>query len=337
VLHDDYKYKCKHGEAPKMNRNTLKNIFLATTALVALSVSPGLANNITFDQVDAVGISNLNLEQAPSGLGNVLNVDVTGDITSINFEQSEGLLSTSSGNIANIDFYMNSTATTFDGSVGATREDSWKTFNATQGGDNNELTFTLGTSSDATYYSSVDVNVEVTGDNNDLTYAITNGLAEDSLQIDGTVNGDNNIVFATLGAAGDIIFNYDIQGNNNEYTSTIAGPASGGRTVDVDIDGNFNEWNVTANSSGGILDVASTGDYVTGTHTQNGAGAELQMDINKLGADALAVTTTQTGAAYADVTINAANGGAFTLTQTGASYYAGTLYIAAGGAVTITQ
>lgn len=320
-----------------MNKNNLKNNFLATTALIMLSVSPSLANNITFDQVDAVGISNLNLEQAPSGVGNILNVDVTGDITSINIEQSEGLLSTSSGNIANIDFYMNSTATTFDGSVGATREDSWKTFNATQGGDNNELTFTLGTSSDATYYGSVDVNVEVTGDNNDLTYTITNGLAEDSLQIDGTVNGDNNIVFATLGAAGDIIFNYDIQGNNNEYTSTIAGPASGGRTVDVDIDGNFNEWNVTANSSGGILDVESTGDYVTGTHTQNGAGAELQMDINKLGADALAVTTTQTGAAYADVTINAANGGAFTLTQTGAAYYVGTLYMSAGGAATITQ
>jgi hypothetical protein len=320
-----------------MKNNKLKNIFLATTALLALSVSPSLANNITFDQVDAIGISNLNLEQAPSGVGNILNVDVTGDITSINFEQSEGLLSTSSGNIANVNLYMNDTITEFDSAVGASREDNWKTFNTTQGGDDNELTFTLGTSSGTTQYGSVDINIGVTGDDNDLTYVVTNGLAEDSLQIDGTVVGDNNIVFATLGAAGDIIFNYDIQGDNNEYTSTIAGPASGGRTVDVTIEGSFNEWNVTANSSGGILKVASTGDYVTGTHTQNGAGAELQMGINKLGADALAITTTQTGAAYADVTINAANGGAFTLTQTGAAYYAGTVYMSAGGAVTITQ
>jgi hypothetical protein len=227
----------------------LKNIILTTTAIITLSATSVFANEINFEQNDTVGLSTLNVEQSGGGTGNIINVNTSGDVTSV-----------------------------------------------------------------------------------------ANGLVDESLQIGGNVNGDDNIVKATIGAADDIAFNYDIIGDDNSYTSTIAGPASGGRTVDVSLTGDSNVWTVTANASAGILNVDSTGDSVTGTHTQTGASSELVMDINKSGAAAFAVTTTQTGAASADVTINADGGGAFTLTQTGAlASYTGTLNISAGGAVTITQ
>jgi hypothetical protein len=316
----------------------MKNIILTTTAIVTLSATSAFANEITFNQRDTVGVSNLAFEQASSGSANQIDLGISGGMTSVVIQQSGGEEgNTSSGNTANVELYMNSDVTQFDSSDDATRDDGWKTFSATFDGDGNSFDFNLGTASDATQFADVDIDIAVTGDSNDLTHNVTNGLAGDSLQIGGTVNGDSNIVLATLGAAGDIAFNYDIQGDSNTYTSTIAGPASGGRTVDIALTGDSNVWTVTANASGGVMNVASIGSNVTGTHTQNGTGSELQMDINKSGSAAFAVTTTQTGPAYADVTVNAADGGAFTLTQTGAASYIGAINLGAGGAATITQ
>lgn len=316
----------------------MKKIILATTAIVALSVTTASANEINFNQRDTTGISNLAFEQASAGTGNQINLGTSGAMTSVVIKQSSGEEgNTSSGNVANVELYMNSDATQFDGSEDATRSEGWKTFNAAFSGDGNFLDFNLGTSADATQFGDVDVNLEVTGDDNAVTHNVTNGLSGDSLKIDGRVMGDNNYVLATLGAAGDINFNYNIEGDNNSYTSTIAGPSTGGRSVDIDLTGNSNVWTVTANASGGVMNVASVGNNVTGTHTQNGAGAELQMAVNKTGSAAFAVTTTQTGGAYANVTVNAADGGAFTLTQTGAAVYNGAINLASGGAATITQ
>jgi hypothetical protein len=322
-----------------MEESHMKNVILATTAIITLSATSVFANEISFVQNDTVGLSNINFEQAGSGIGNVINLITSGDVTSVSIVQSDGgEVSESSGNVANVTLLMNSTVTQFDGSDGATREDGWKTFNATLAGDDNVLSFVLGATADAAKFGDVDVDIEVTGDDNDLSHTVANGLAADSLQFSGTVDGDSNYVLATIGAAGSIEYNYDIIGDNNSYTSTIAGPASGGRTVDVSLTGDSNVWTVTANAAAGILNVNSTGDSVTGTHTQTGASSELLMDINKSGSAAFAVTTTQTGAASANVTINADGGGAFTLTQTGAlASYTGTLNISAGGAVTITQ
>jgi hypothetical protein len=317
----------------------LKNIILTTAAIITLSATSVFANEITFKQRNTDNVSNLAFEQASSGSANEIDLGISGGMTSVIIEQSGGEEgNTSSGNIGNVELYMNSHASQFDGFDGATREDGWKTFSATYDGDGNSFDFNLGTASDATQFADVDIDIAATGHINDLTHNVANGLDGDSLQIGGTVNGDSNIVLATLGAAGDIAFNYDIQGDSNTYTSTIAGPASGGRTVDIALTGESNVWTVTANASGGIMNVASYGSNVTGAHTQNGTGSELQMDINKSGSAAFAVTTTQTGPAYADVTVNAADGGAFRLTQTGsAASFIGAINLGAGGAATITQ
>jgi hypothetical protein len=317
----------------------LKNIILTTAAIITLSATSAFANEITFKQRNTDNVSNLAFEQASSGSANEIDLGISGGMTSVIIEQSGGEEgNTSSGNIGNVELYMNSHASQFDGFDGATREDGWKTFSATYDGDGNSFDFNLGTASDATQFGDVDVDIAATGHINDLTHNVANGLDGDSLQISGTVNGDSNIVLATLGAAGDIVFNYDIQGDSNTYISTIAGPASGGRTVDIALTGESNMWTVTANASDGIMNVASYGSNVTGTHTQNGTGSELQMDINKSGSAAFAVTTTQTGPAYADVNVNAADGGAFRLTQTGsAASFIGAINLGAGGAATITQ
>jgi hypothetical protein len=317
----------------------LKNIILSTAAIITLSATSVFANEITFKQRNTDNVSNLAFEQASSGSANEIDLGISGGMTSVIIKQSGGEEgNTSSGNIGNVELYMNSHASQFDGFDGATREDGWKTFSATYDGDGNSFDFNLGTASDATQFGDVDVDIAATGHINDLTHNVANGLDGDSLQIGGTVNGDSNIVLATLGAAGDIAFNYDIQGDSNTYISTIAGPASGGRTVDIALTGESNMWTVTANASDGIMNVASYGSNVTGTHTQNGTGSELQMDINKSGSAAFAVTTTQTGPAYADVNVNAADGGAFRLTQTGsAASFIGAINLGAGGAATITQ
>ena len=316
----------------------MKHIILATTAIVTLSATAAFANEISFNQRDTVGVSNLAFAQSADG-GNTINLGLSGGMTSVVIDQTGPEVGDqSSGNTANVDLNVNSDITQFDASEDATRGDGWKTFSATFDGNNNALAFSLGTQDDATQYSDVDVDIAVSGDGNDLTHTIANGLAGDTLQFGGSVTGYDNIVVATLGAVGSIEYNYDIIGNDNSYTSIIAGPASGGRTVDVSMKGDSNVWTVTANASAGILNVDSTGDNVTGTHTQTGASSELLMDIDKSGAAAFAVTTTQTGAAaYADVTLNAADGGAFKLVQTGAASYIGVINLGVGGTATITQ
>jgi len=321
-----------------MKENTLKNTIITTTAILTFAATSVLANEITFNQRDKIGVSNLVVEQASIGGSNEINLDVSGGMTSVVIKQSgEDVGNNSSGNTANVDLYVNSDTTQFNSSNGANKRDDWKTFSSTFDGDDNNIVFNLGNKSDATQFSSVDVDIAVTGNSNDLNHYVTNGSDGDSLQISGIVSGDSNYVLATLGAAGDIAFNYSIEGNSNKYTSTIAGPASGGRTVGLTLTGDSNVWTVTANSEGGVLKVASVGSYVTGTHTQTGVGSNLEMDITNSSLAALAVTTTQTGSAFADVVLNAADGGAFTLTQTGAASYKGAISLSPGGAATITQ
>jgi hypothetical protein len=321
-----------------LKENKLKNIILTTTAIVTFAATSAFANEITFNQRDNVGVSNLVFEQANIGGSNKINLGISGGMTSVIIKQNRGEVgNTSSGNTADVELYVNSDPTTqFDGSEDAVRGGGWKTFSSTFDGDNNKLVFDLGNTSDVTQFSNVDVDIAVTGDGNDLNHYVANGSDGDSLQIGGIVNGDSNYVVATLGSVGDIAFNYDIQGSNNEYTSTV-GKASGGRTVKLALTGDYNVWAVTANAGGGVLNVASKGDNITGTLTQAGQGSDLQMDINKLGPTALYVTTKQTGPSSANVTVNADDGGAFTLIQRGKASYSGAINLSAGGAVTITQ
>jgi hypothetical protein len=317
----------------------LKHIILATTAIVTLSATAAFANEISFNQRDTVGVSNLAFAQSADG-GNTINLGLSGGMTSVVIDQTGPEVGDqSSGNTANVDLNVNSDITQFDASEDATRGDGWKTFSATFDGNNNALAFSLGTQDDATQYSDVDVEIAVSGDGNDLTHTIANGLSGDTLQFGGSVTGDDNIVVATLGAVGDIAFNYAIAGNENNLTATLAGPSTGGRTVDIALNGNSNVWTATANASGGVLNVAANGSNITGTNTQGGVGADLQLEVNKVGMAAFAVTTTQTGAnSFADVTLNAADGGAFTLTQSSANAnYVGAINLGAGGAATITQ
>jgi hypothetical protein len=319
--------------------NTLKNLVKLSTLSLALSATSVLANEITFNQRDTVGVSNLTFGQDSGGSANSINFGTSGSMTSVVIQQSgkeDG--ETSSGNTATVELYTNSDTTQFDASEGATRGDDWKTFSATFDGDNNALAFSLGTAGDSTQYNDVDIDIAVTGDDNNLTHTIANGLSGDSLQFGGIVDGNDNTVVATLGAVGDIAFNYNIKGNENSLTATLAG-ATGGRTVDINLDGNANVWTATANSTGGILNVSVDGSNITGTNTQGGSNAELQLEVNQTGLAALAITTTQSGAnGYADVTVNAVNGGAFTLTQAGANArFVGDINLASGGAATITQ
>lgn len=316
----------------------MKNIVLTTTAIVTLSATSAIANEINFNQRDSVGVSNLAFEQASSGSGgNTIDLGLSGGMTSVVIKQSGGELgNTSSGNIANVELYMNSDVTQFDSSDDAERVDGWKTFSAVFD-DNSQFDFNLGTAVDATQFGDVDVAIAVTGDGNNLTHNVTNGLSGDKLQIGGTVNGDNNSVHATLGAAGDIAFNYDIQGDNNVYESAIDGPASGGRTLDIAIEGNSNKWTVFAAASGGVVNVASIGSNINGTHWQSGQGSVLQMVINKSGSAAFRVETIQNGPAYANVPLNATDGGSFKMAQTGTASYIGAINLSAGGTVTITQ
>jgi hypothetical protein len=317
----------------------LKNIILTTAAIITLSATSIFANEITFNQRDTVGVSNLAFAQSADG-GNTINLGLSGGMTSVIINQTGPEVGDqSSGNTATVDLNVNSDITQFDSADDATRGDDWKTFSATFDGDNNALAFTLGTQDDATQYSDVDIDIAVSGDGNDLTHTIANGLVGDTLQFGGSVNGDDNTVVATLGAVGDIAFNYAIAGDANKLTATLAGPSTGGRTVDIDLNGNSNVWTATSNASGGVLSVAANGSNITGTNTQGGIGTNLQLAVNKVGMAAFAVTTTQTGAnSYADVTINATDGGAFTLTQSSANAnYVGAINLGAGGAATITQ
>jgi hypothetical protein len=317
----------------------LKNIILSTAAIITLSATSAFANEITFNQRDTVGVSNIAFAQSADG-GNNINLGLSGGMTSVIINQTGPEVGgQSSGNTATVDLNVNSDITQFDSADDATRGDDWKTFSATFDGDNNALAFTLGTQDDATQYSDVDIDIAVTGDGNDLTHTIANGLVGDTLQFGGSVNGDDNIVVATLGAVGDIAFNYAIAGDANKLTATLAGQSTGGRTVDIALNGNSNVWTATSNASGGVLSVAANGSNITGTNTQGGVGTNLQLAVNKVGMAAFAVTTTQTGAnSYADVTINATDGGAFTLTQSSANAnYVGAINLGAGGAATITQ
>jgi hypothetical protein len=317
----------------------LKSIILAATAIVALSATSAFANEISFNQRDTFGLGNIAFAQSADG-GNNIDLGLSGGMTSVVIDQTGPEVGDqSSGNTATVDLNVNSESTQFDASESATRGDGWKTFSATFDGDNNALTFNLGTQDDATQYSDVDVDIAVSGDGNSLTHSIANGLADDTLQFGGAVSGDDNIVVATLGAVGDIAFNYNIVGDTNKLTATLAGPSTGGRTVDIALNGNSNVWTATSNASGGVLNVAANGSNITGTNTQGGVGADLQLEVNKVGTAAFAVTTTQTGAnSYADVTVNAADGGAFTLTQSSANAnYVGAINLGAGGAATITQ
>jgi hypothetical protein len=317
----------------------MKNIILTTTAIITLSATSVFANGITFDQSDTVGVSNLSFAQSAGG-GNNIDLDLSGGMTSVVIDQTGPEVGdVSSGNTATVDLNVNSAVTQFDSADDATRGDGWKTFSATFDGDNNALAFNLGTQGDATQYSDVDVDIAVSGDGNDLTHTIANGLVGETLQFGGSVNGDDNTVVATLGAVGDIAFNYTIAGDTNKLTATLAGPSTGGRTVDIALNGNSNVWTATSNASGGILNVAANGSSISGTNSQSGVGANLQLEVNKVGMTAFAVTTTQTGAnSYADVTINATDGGAFTLTQSSANAsYVGAINLGAGGAATITQ
>lgn len=323
----------------------MKNIIMATTAIISLSGTVAFAQTaptITFDQGE-IAINELILEQTTNG-GDVIDLNISGDMTSVVIKQDSQPNAAPTGNTANVDIFANSTTTTLIGladstTVGAVREANWKTFSASFNGDNNTLDFNIGTAATDAGYADIDVDIAVTGDGNVLTHEITSGLADETLQFGGLVIGDDNTVGTTIGAVGDVAFNYDIQGSSNDLTATLAGPTAGGRTVDVALDGNSNIWTVTSNASGGIMDVVANGSFITGTNTQNGFDTELKLAINKAGSSAFAVTTTQTGAgSFADVTINANDGGAFTLTQSSAlASYVGTLDIASGGAVTITQ
>lgn len=319
----------------------MKNIIMATTAIISLSGTVAFAEgSITFDQSE-MGINELILQQTLDG-GDKINLNIKGDMTSVVIKQSG--TTGSSGNTANVEIFANSTATTLTGvanstTEGADRVAGWKTFSATFDGDNNTLDFKIGTADTGAGYDDIDVDLAVTGEGNVLTHKITSGLTGETLQFGGIVTGDNNIVDTTIGAVGNVAFNYGIIGSSNKLIATLAGATAGGRTVDVALNGNSNIWTVTSNASNGTMDVVADGRFITGTNTQNGFETELELNIIKAGDAAFAVTTTQTGAgSSADVTINAADGGAFTLTQSSAlASYVGTLNIASGGAVTITQ
>lgn len=311
----------------------MKKLIFATTAIVSLSATSAVANEISFQQLDTNGIGNLVFSQSQDG-GNTINANLKGGMTSVVIEQSGPEGSTSSGNTAEVDIFANSNITLF-----GVEEEDQKTFEATFDGDGNSLVFSLGTADDADQFNSLDVALAVIGDRNDINHSIANGTSGDSLQFSGSVTGDDNIVLATVGAVGDVALNYDIQGNANTLTATLAGPADGGRSVDVALLGNSNTWTVTSNSSGGVLDVDANGSNITGTNTQGGMGSNLDLDITKVGMSAFTVTTTQSGAnGHADVNINAADGGTFTLTQSSANAsYVGNLSMSAGSTVTVTQ
>lgn len=321
----------------------MKNIIMATTAIISLSGTVAFAqDSITFNQ-GTLGINELILEQSTDG-ANLIDLNIEGDMTSVIIKQNSSGATTPTGNKATVDIFANTDITTLIGldnptTVGAVRKDGWKTFSATFDGDNNTLDFNIGTAITSDGYNDIDVDIAVDGDGNKLTHKITNGFDGETLKFGGIVTGDNNTVDTTIGAVGNVAFNYNIEGSTNLLTATLAGPTAGGRTVDVSLNGNSNIWTVTSNASNGTMGVVADGSFITGTNTQNGSETELELDIIKAGAAALAVTTTQTGAnSFADVTINAADGGAFTLTQSSASArYVGTLNIASGGAVTITQ
>ena len=324
---------------------------MASTAIVSLSATLAFADaevGLFFDQ-GTIDINEVILEQTTDGTDG-LALNLSGDMTSVVIKQS-GTTGTSSGNNAIVNIFSTNdvtsvaalapTATVGESRItGATRLAGWKTFSATFDGDNNALTFNLGTEDITTSgYGNIDVDLAVIGDGNTLTHNIASGLASETLQLGGIVNGDDNTVLTTIGAVGNVAFNYNIQGSSNDLTATLAGPNTGGRTVDIALNGGSNVWTATANSSGGELDVTANGSTITGTNTQNGADASLKLTIDKPLAGAFAATTTQTGATnVADVTINAKGAGAFTLTQSSAlASYTGTLNIAAGGSVTITQ
>jgi hypothetical protein len=335
-------------------------ISMASTAIISLSATLAFAQTWTdeteglfFDQ-GGMATNEVILEQTASGT-DLMRLNVSGDMTSVVIKQS-GSVGQSSANSAIVNIFATTNITSLAGYVQPTTANvsritdqnrateaglgnDWKTFSATFAGDNNALVFNLGTADvTAAGYGDIDVDLAVTGDGNSLTHNITSGLADETLQLGGIVNGDDNIVLTTIGAVGDVAFNYNIQGSLNDLTGTLSG-ATGGRTVDVALTGDSNEWTVTAGAVGGTLDVTATGSTITGTNTQGGTGTELILDITQTAVSPFAVTTTQTGAnSSADVTITAAAGGAFTLTQSSANAtYKGVLDIAAGGAVTITQ
>jgi hypothetical protein len=326
-------------------------IATASTAIVSLSATLAFAeaaDGLSFDQ-GTMDINEVILEQTTNG-SDGLALSLSGDMTSVVIKQS-GTSDSSSGNNAVVNIFSTNDVTsvaTFamrttvgeSRITGATRLAGWKTFSATFDGDNNALTFNLGTAAITTAgYDEIDVDLAVVGDRNTLTHTITSGLEAETLQLGGIVTGDDNTVLTTIGAVGSVAFNYNILGSSNDLTATLAGPNTGGRTVDIALNGDSNVWTATANSSGGELDVTANGSTITGMNTQNGADASLKLTIDKTSAGAFAATTTQTGAENAaDVTINAKGAGAFTLTQSSAlASYTGTLNIAAGGAVTITQ
>jgi hypothetical protein len=327
-------------------------IAIASTAIVSLSTTLAFAqaaDGLSFNQ----GTRNINeviLEQTTDG-SDALELNISGDMTSVVIKQS-GTSGSASGNDAVVNIYsstdvtsvatLTSASTVGDSLItGATRLAGWKTFSATFDGNDNILTFDLGTTavtSAAPGYDEIFVDLAVNGNRNDLTHTITSGLAGETLQLGGIVVGDDNAVVSTIGAVGTVAFNYDIQGDSNSLTATLSG-ATGGRAVNVALTGDSNAWIVTSGATGATLDVTATGNTITGTNTQSGANANLELVINKPLDGAFAVTTTQSGATnVADVTINAVGAGAFTLTQSSAlASYTGTLNIAAGGAVTITQ
>jgi hypothetical protein len=322
---------------------------MVSTALISLSATFVFAEAEVglFFQQSTMDINEVILEQTVDG-NDLIDLSLSGDMTSVVIRQS-GTAASSSGNSAIVNIYATTNVTSlsaFTPIIGETRitdanrgSHIWKTFSATFDGNNNKLVFDLGSSDISTIgYSDIDVNLAVTGDENTLTHTITSGLADETLQLDGIVNGDKNTVLTTISAVGNVAFNYNIQGSENTLTGTLAGP-TGGRSVAVALTGDSNVWTVTANSSGGTLDVTANGSSMTGTHTQTGDDANLKFDITQAVISPFAITTTQSGANNsADVKINAASGGAFTLTQSSANAsYTGVLNIAAGGAVTITQ
>jgi hypothetical protein len=336
-------------------------ITMASTAIVTLSATLAFAQEVetaakglTFDQ-GTMDINEVILERTVGGTDGI-ELSVSGDMTSVVIKQGGSVGGVANSAVVNI--FASSAITSVAGftapstALGASiitdanrtannsliSANDWKTFSATFDGDGNKLTFNLGTAVTTGGYGAIDVDLAVTGDSNTLTHNTTSGLIGESFQLGGIVNGNVNTVLTTIGAVGDVAFNYNIQGSRNELTGTLSG-ATGGRTVDVALNGDDNEWTVTAGAVGGTVDVTATGSTITGTNTQGGANSTLLLNIAQTAASPFAVTTTQTGAnSYANVTINAAAGGAFTLTQSSANArYEGTLNIAAGGAVTITQ
>jgi hypothetical protein len=144
----------------------LKPIILATTAIFTLSATSAFANKITFNQRDAFGVSNLAFAQSAGG-GNNIDLSLSGGMTSVVIDQTGPEVGDQSlGNTATVDLNVNFEITQFDASGDTTRGDDWKTFSATFDGDNNALTFNLGTQGDDTQYSDVYVNIAVSGDDN---------------------------------------------------------------------------------------------------------------------------------------------------------------------------